>query len=65
MLKNQRLETTLTKAVRENPNGGGGIYILDCYNDAVIKNGIHPTITTRTIASNNTFLLEIYEDSNQ
>lgn len=24
MLKNQRLETTLTKAVRENPNGGGG-----------------------------------------
>lgn len=64
MLNNKRLEITLGKAIRENLSGG--VYILDCYNNAVVKNGVHPTITARTSASNNTFLLDIYEeDSNQ
>lgn len=59
---NKRLKITLGKAVKENLSG---VYILDCYNNTVVKNGVHPTITTRTSASNNTFLLEIYEeDSN-
>lgn len=41
---------------------GEGIYELDCYNQIILTNDISFTITTRTVADNNHFLLEKRED---
>ena len=41
---------------------GSGFYMLDCYNDTVVADGICFSITTRIDACNNYFLLEVYEE---
>lgn len=40
---------------------GEGIWALDCYNGAVMTDGICFAVTTRISACNNYFLLEINE----
>ena len=41
---------------------GAGVWPLDCYNDVVLTDGVCFTVTTRTDACNNYFLLEVYEE---
>lgn len=42
---------------------GCGFYILDCYNDTVVTDGVCVSVTTRINACNNYFLLEVYEET--
>lgn len=42
---------------------GCGFYILDCYNDTVVIDGVCVSVTTRINACNNYFLLEVYEET--
>jgi hypothetical protein len=58
-MKNKRLKLVAEKAIRMGL--WGGQYELDAYNQIVITNGISFTITTRTVADNNHWLLEIDE----
>jgi len=44
---------------------GSGLYILDCFMGKQIRANYSHAITTRTATDDNTFVLEIYEDSNQ
>lgn len=54
-----RRDKTFLKAIEMGV--GAGFYLLDCYNDTVMCDGICFSITTRTDACNNYFLLEVYE----
>ena len=56
-----RRDRTFRKALKIGV--GGGFYILDCYNDTVVTDGICVSITTRIDACNNYFLLEVYEET--
>lgn len=60
---NRRLKQVTTKAVRMNLRGGR--YLLDAYHQIVITSGISCTITTRTAASGNHFILEINESDSE
>ena len=53
---NKRLRITFLKAM----GLGAGYYLLDCYNQSILK-GISCTITTRVDASAATYLYEVYE----
>lgn len=56
---NRRTGVTLRKGVKMGlPEGK---YMMDCYNQNVLVNGISGTITTRVDASASTYLLEVYE----
>ena len=57
-----RRDRTTEMAVRMSLSDG--VYPLDCYNNCVITDGICFSITTRTNACNNYFLLEIYGSVN-
>ena len=41
---------------------GVGSYPLDCYNGAVMTDGVCFAVTTRVSGCNNYFLLEVYEE---
>ena len=56
---NKRTGITLAKAVKMGLSEG--IYMMDCYNQNVLTNGLSGTITTRVDASASTYLLEVYE----
>lgn len=49
--------------VAVNNNIGGGKYLLDCYMGREIRERWSHTITTRTATDNNTFVLEIYDET--
>lgn len=56
-----RRDNTLRRAFEMGV--GKGFYILDCYNDTVVTDGVSISITTRIDACNNYFLLEVYEET--
>ena len=49
------MNSKLKKIIKTEKLRGG--YMLDCYNQLVIKNNISPTITTRVSASNEIFVV--------
>lgn len=55
-----RRDRTLARAVRMGV--GAGFWPLDCYNDAVLTDGVCYAVTTRVSACNNYFLLEVYDE---
>ena len=50
---------TLRKATKMGLSEGK--YLMDCYNQNVLTNGLSGTITTRVDASASTYILEVYE----
>lgn len=58
-----RLDYMLKRVIDEQI--GSGLYILDCFMGKQIRANYSHAITTRTATDDNTFVLEIYEDSNQ
>lgn len=56
---NRRLDDMIRKAV--DMGIGGGIYWLDCYNQQIVSD-IGRTIKAR-IGDSNTFLMEVYEET--
>lgn len=60
MTVNKRLGLMLKKVI-DSKIGGGGQYLLDCYNLIILKD-IACTITTRVNQSSDKFIMEIYEN---
>lgn len=56
---NKALRKVFAKMIGNIP--GPGRFILDGYNNIVVRSGISPTITTRIDASSNIYLLAIDE----
>ena len=61
MLNNKRLEMMLEVAVKSDIRGGR--YLLDCFMGRTIRQDYSHAITTRTATDDNTFVLDVYEDS--
>lgn len=56
---NKRLDAIIRKALAKRI--GGGIILLDAYNQQLLEDGVSFAITTRTFGDNNHFLMEVEE----